>query len=119
MRRITFLTVVLEHPLLGCKSLVNLITMVSSSEPCTTPTIWSQEAVPFFSNICPVSPPPSSPLSKAYVTLIFGVAIWSDEFTNQVNGMRLLALLTYLLARRVAIQPVNNQLSKQEDTLGE
>ena len=119
MRRITFLTVALEHPLLGCKSLVNLIAMVSSSEPCTTPTIWLQEAVPFFSNICPVSPPPSSPSSKAYVTQIIGVAIRSDEFTNQANGMRLLALLTYLLARKVAIQPMNNQLSKQEDTLGE
>jgi hypothetical protein len=91
--------------------------MVASSEKCNFPTVWSQDAFPFFPYACSVSPPVSSPPYLASLTIISGFAFRSDEFTNQVNVMRLLDLLAYSLVRKVAIQALAIQLVQKMEPL--
>jgi hypothetical protein len=111
MRRITFITTVLDYPLRRRKGLVSQFTIVSNSVSCAPSTIWSQDALPFFPYACSVSPPLSSPPSKASVIVIFVVAFKTDEFINQVDVVRLLDLLAYLLVRKMVIQTQEVQLT--------
>jgi hypothetical protein len=78
---------------------------------CTPPTIWSQDALPFFPYASSVSPSISSPPSKASVIVIFVVAFKTDEFINQAKVMRLLDLLAHLPVRKMVIQTQDVQLT--------